>query len=239
MYIEELPYDACFEYEGEKYIKTGSIFGTGQLGPRQIPKDAYLKPIDDEALKKLDKKTVPISERLKWMNSYLAEGNGRGHLNSDATIFNGSVGYFFVSTIEISGVKKECIRYSSISDEMMISTILELEEMVKNGESTVMLAGAREVECWPQSTTNGKNHLAERVDEVADYLDVGPKRGRLPSRATIYDGRVGYFFIDSIEVNGQIQDSILFSDLQEPEVITAFPLIPKFWEQSQVHKRNP
>jgi hypothetical protein len=185
------------------------------------------------------KKSAPVSELLNWMNSYLAEGNGRGRLNSDATIFNGSVGYFFVGHIKISRVEKECILFSTISDQMMISTFPELEEMEKNGESTGMLAGVKELECWSASTTNEKNHLAENVDKVTNYLDVGPKHGRLQSRSTIYDGRAGYFFIDSVEMNGQSQDSIFFSDLQERIMITAFPSLPKFWEQSQAPKRSP
>lgn len=34
---------------------------------------------------------------IKGINVYLAAGNGRGRLNSAGTVYNGNVGYFFVS----------------------------------------------------------------------------------------------------------------------------------------------
>jgi len=47
MKINQLPYGAHFEYEGEEYIKTGPMFGTGPHGPRVIPRSAILKPIPE------------------------------------------------------------------------------------------------------------------------------------------------------------------------------------------------
>lgn len=38
---------ARFEYEGEEYVKTGSLFATGKGGQRLVPKYAVLKPLSD------------------------------------------------------------------------------------------------------------------------------------------------------------------------------------------------
>jgi hypothetical protein len=46
MKIHQLPPGARFEYEGEEYVKTGPLFGTGKAGQRLIPKYAVLKPLD-------------------------------------------------------------------------------------------------------------------------------------------------------------------------------------------------
>jgi hypothetical protein len=46
MKIHQLPQGARFEYEGEEYVKTGPLFGTGKGGQRLIPRYAVLKPLD-------------------------------------------------------------------------------------------------------------------------------------------------------------------------------------------------
>lgn len=43
MKIHQLPLGARFEYEGEEYVKTGPLFGSGPGGQRLIPKYALLK----------------------------------------------------------------------------------------------------------------------------------------------------------------------------------------------------
>jgi hypothetical protein len=43
MKIHQLPPGARFEYEGEEYVKTGPLLGTGKGGQRLIPKYAVLK----------------------------------------------------------------------------------------------------------------------------------------------------------------------------------------------------
>lgn len=49
MKIHQLPQGARFEYEGEAYIKTGPMVGTGKQGQRLIPKYAVLKVLGDPA----------------------------------------------------------------------------------------------------------------------------------------------------------------------------------------------
>ncbi|MCY1276834.1 hypothetical protein D9M68_294760 [compost metagenome] len=65
---------------------------------------------------------------------------------------------------------------------------------------------------------------ADHIDFVNHYLDTGNGRGRLQSAATIYDGKVGYFFVSPIRVGGVVTDSILFSCMPHDDiVITSFP----------------
>jgi hypothetical protein len=45
MKIHQLPIGARFEYEGQEYVKTGPLLGTGGSGQRLIPKYAVLKPL--------------------------------------------------------------------------------------------------------------------------------------------------------------------------------------------------
>jgi len=46
MKIHQLPIGARFEYEGEVYVKTGPMMGTGNGGQRFFPKYAVLKSLD-------------------------------------------------------------------------------------------------------------------------------------------------------------------------------------------------
>lgn len=66
------------------------------------------------ALKKTVSETDLQAMEIKGLNMYLAAGNGRGRLNSAATVYNGKVGYFFVS----GTAEHECILFScSHTDE--------------------------------------------------------------------------------------------------------------------------
>lgn len=47
MKIHQLPQGARFEYEGDDYVKTGPMAGTGKDGQRLIPRYAVLKPFDN------------------------------------------------------------------------------------------------------------------------------------------------------------------------------------------------
>ncbi|MGE5466267.1 MAG: hypothetical protein ACM3Y9_02470 [Ignavibacteria bacterium] len=49
MKIHQLPLGARFEFEGEEYVKTGPLFGTGPRGPRLIPKYAVLRSLEPTA----------------------------------------------------------------------------------------------------------------------------------------------------------------------------------------------
>ena len=66
----------------------------------------------------MDNKAMNVSDtnrqamEIKNLNKYLAMGNGRGRLNSAATVYDGNVGYFFVSTMAVDGVEQESIIFS-------------------------------------------------------------------------------------------------------------------------------
>lgn len=47
MRIHQLPIGARFEYQGQEYVKTGPMIGTGSAGPRLLPKHAELRPLGD------------------------------------------------------------------------------------------------------------------------------------------------------------------------------------------------
>ncbi|MBK6907598.1 MAG: hypothetical protein IPH08_11180 [Rhodocyclaceae bacterium] len=289
MNIEELPFGTCFEYSGDEFIKTGPTYGTGQLGPRQILRNAYLKRIDyvlgtsEQKLTKTvlrselantfdsfftdcqtlvpeDKrielellrwrffraltksKSTPcatLTDRLDSMNQFLAEGNGRGSLNSTATVFNGTVGYFFIGSITLSGVKQECIFFSDCDNDIIVSSFLKIEDAVMSGKLTALL-GAAQAESWPVLADHEKLDFAAQVKNVNDFLagDNGQAQQPLASRVTVYGGRAGYFFKGSTDVEGKMQDCIIFSDLHEQKIITSFPPIPKYWEPSQQKKHK-
>jgi hypothetical protein len=52
------------------------------------------------------------TQQMEGLNRYLASGNGRGRLNSAATIYQGKVGYFFVSKMNVGGEQQEAIFFS-------------------------------------------------------------------------------------------------------------------------------
>lgn len=71
---------------------------------------------------------------------------------------------------------------------------------------------------------------AQEIEFFNAYLAAGHGRGRLNSAGTVYDGKVGYFCVTSIWVEGERQDSILFACMPHDDiVVTAFPPIPKVW----------
>lgn len=49
MKIHQLSPGARFEYEGEEYVKSGPLVGTGKRGQRLIPKYAVLKVLGESA----------------------------------------------------------------------------------------------------------------------------------------------------------------------------------------------
>lgn len=58
MKIHQLPQGARFEYEGQEYVKTGPLFGTGQHGQKLIPKYALLKVLGETpSIQKTSEKT--------------------------------------------------------------------------------------------------------------------------------------------------------------------------------------
>lgn len=83
--------------------------------------------------------------------------------------------------------------------------------------------------------TNEANQQAKEIEGYNGYLALGQGRGRLNSAATVYDGKVGYFFVGTIDVDGVKQESILFAcettdhevTTNDDIVITEFPAHPK------------
>lgn len=79
------------------------------------------------------------------------------------------------------------------------------------------------------------NQQAKKIEGCNGYLALGQGRGRLNSAATVYDGKVGYFFVGTIDVDGVKQESILFACetmdhgviTNDDIVITEFPAHPK------------
>ena len=67
-------------------------------------------------MNEVDQKSKLVSQdvQLEDLNRYLAAGNGRGRLNSAATVYNGEVGYFSVASISVGGVKQESILFSCV-----------------------------------------------------------------------------------------------------------------------------
>lgn len=61
MKIHQLPLGARFEYEGEEYVKTGPLTGTGNGKQRFIPKYAVLKPLGDVGAVVPDEKDGALS----------------------------------------------------------------------------------------------------------------------------------------------------------------------------------
>jgi len=82
---------------------------------------------------------------------------------------------------------------------------------------------------------------AQQMEGVNRYLAKGGGRGRLNSAATVYQGKVGYFFVSKMMVDGEEQEAILFSNTigdndkgvttNHDIVVTQFPAHKKYYEQ--------
>jgi len=75
MKIHQLPHGARFEYEGEEYVKTGPMLGTGKGGQRFFPKYAVLKPLGgvEGAPGKTKHDSVSKANVLKAFETFYAE----------------------------------------------------------------------------------------------------------------------------------------------------------------------
>ena len=47
MKIHQIPLGARFRYQGEEFVKTGPMFGTGKDGQRVFPRYLVLEPLDE------------------------------------------------------------------------------------------------------------------------------------------------------------------------------------------------
>jgi hypothetical protein len=59
MKIHQLPYGARFLYQGEEFVKSGPMFGTGKDGQKIIPRYAVLQPLDEPAERSATAQQVP------------------------------------------------------------------------------------------------------------------------------------------------------------------------------------
>ncbi len=74
MKIHQLPMGARFEYEGEEYVKTGPLFGTGKAGQRLIPKYAVLKQFGGVAAPaSAQRENLPRAEVMKAFDDFHAQ----------------------------------------------------------------------------------------------------------------------------------------------------------------------
>ena len=60
-----------------------------------------------------------------------------------------------------------------------------------------------------------------RLEGLNIYLDAGNERGRLASKATVYYGRVGYFFIRTEACDGKQAERIVFSNFDEDDLVVS------------------
>jgi len=74
MKIHQLPIGSRFEYEGQEYVKTGPMFGSGEGGQRLFPKYAVLKPLGEHAVVE-DRKSETLTRAsvLKAFDVFYAE----------------------------------------------------------------------------------------------------------------------------------------------------------------------
>lgn len=68
-------------------------------------------------------------------------------------------------------------------------------------------------------------NVGEQINWFNRYLASGHGRGRLISAATVHDGKVGYFCVHPIEVEGVKQECILFACMPHEDIVitTDFP----------------
>ena len=73
------------------------------------------------------------------------------------------------------------------------------------------------------------------------YLDAGNGRGRLASKATVYDGRVGYFFIRTETCDGKKVERIVFSNFDEGDIVVSdFSIFaPNRYPENRIHDFRP
>ena len=58
-----------------------------------------------------------------------------------------------------------------------------------------------------------------QLEGVNTYLLAGHGRGRLISKAAVYDGKVGYFCVTKISVHGVRRDSIIFTCAPHDDIV--------------------
>ncbi len=73
MKIHQLAQGARFEYEGEEYVKTGPLIGTGKHGQKLIPKYAVLKVLGESpSVPEKSEKTLSRKSVLEAIDRFYA-----------------------------------------------------------------------------------------------------------------------------------------------------------------------
>lgn len=75
MKIHQLAIGARFKYEGEEYVKSGPLFGTGKAGQRLIPKYAVLTPLGEVgvAVDKERSETLSRADVIRAFEAFYVE----------------------------------------------------------------------------------------------------------------------------------------------------------------------
>jgi hypothetical protein len=77
MKIHQLPQGARFEYEGEEFVKTGPMSGTGKAGQRLIPRYSVLKPLDNVETASTPKiNALPRADALRAFDAFYTDCKG-------------------------------------------------------------------------------------------------------------------------------------------------------------------
>lgn len=75
----------------------------------------------------MNTKSLTETEEIANVNKYLDAGHGRGTLISRATVYDGKVGYFCVTSVWVNNVKKRGIKFAcSPHDDILITALSEL-----------------------------------------------------------------------------------------------------------------
>lgn len=77
--------------------------------------------------------SIPLSheKHLASLNKYLTLGNGMGRHQSAATIYNGEIGYFYVSSVKVDGEKVDSILFST-GDGRPVTIVTKFPNFIKN-----------------------------------------------------------------------------------------------------------
>lgn len=73
MKIHELPYGARFLYQGEEYVKTGPMIGSGKNGQRMIPRYVVLDVLDAPAAAPKKAERLARADVLRAFETFYAE----------------------------------------------------------------------------------------------------------------------------------------------------------------------
>lgn len=186
-----------------------------------------------------------IAQQMDGLNLYLSNGGGLGDLTSVACLYDEKVGYFHVTKLWKGDSARDTILFRFFvdhnyqggidqDDQIMITAFPDIPDSVVGltiSETNSLGVG---VERRKSGLTSDEEFLLfeyrEQFQVVNAYLAAGKACGRLNSSAVVYDGKVGYFFVDSILVDGKKEDAIIFSYIESQIVITALPRVPQYWE---------